>query len=333
MSELGAIKDLVRGYHRELDAATGDGIRRVLERNAGPGYRWRGMHPFYDQHGADAVAEVFWQPLRHAMTALQRREDIFIAGANHIDGGRSRWVCGMGHFMGLFDRDWLGIPATGRMTFLRYAEFDRVEDGRIGETALFLDIPGVMQQAGVNPFAPQTGASFLIPGPRSHDGLLLDDQPPDATRRTLELIGRMCDDLVSSDLESPQDELRRTWHDDMIWFGPAGIGATYTLPRYQKQHQGPFGEGLDDIRFHGHVCRVAEGRYGGWFGWPNLTMRPSGGFLGLPASGKTVEMRVVDIYRREGDKLAENWVFIDIPYFLAQQGVDLLERMRRAACG
>ena len=40
-------------------------------------------------------------------------------------------------------------------------------------------------------------------------------------------------------------------------------------------------------------------------------------------------MRVVDVYRREGTKLAENWIFIDLPYYLLQQDVDVLERTRR----
>ena len=44
-------------------------------------------------------------------------------------------------------------------------------------------------------------------------------------------------------------------------------------------------------------------------------------------TGKPVEMRVVDIYRRQGDKLAENWVFIDLLHFWKQQGLDILERM------
>jgi hypothetical protein len=39
-------------------------------------------------------------------------------------------------------------------------------------------------------------------------------------------------------------------------------------------------------------------------------------------------MRVVDVYRRQGDKLAENWVLIDLPYWLGQQGLDVLERTR-----
>jgi hypothetical protein len=49
--------------------------------------------------------------------------------------------------------------------------------------------------------------------------------------------------------------------------------------------------------------------------------------MGLP-KGPRAEMRVVDIYRRDGDKLVENWVFIDILYFLKQQGLDVLERLK-----
>jgi hypothetical protein len=55
-------------------------------------------------------------------------------------------------------------------------------------------------------------------------------------------------------------------------------------------------------------------------------MNPAGGLMGLPASDRNVGMRIVDMYRRDGDKLAENWIFIDILYFLMQQDVDVLER-------
>ena len=55
---------------------------------------------------------------------------------------------------------------------------------------------------------------------------------------------------------------------------------------------------------------------------------PSGGFLGLPAS-RPADMRVVDVYRRDGDKLAENWVFIDLLHWLHMQGLDVLARMRQ----
>ena len=48
--------------------------------------------------------------------------------------------------------------------------------------------------------------------------------------------------------------------------------------------------------------------------------------MGYPASEKPVDMRIVDIYRRDGDKLAENWIFIDMLHFLKQQGLDVLKR-------
>ncbi len=75
---------------------------------------------------------------------------------------------------------------------------------------------------------------------------------------------------------------------------------------------------------------MAEGNYGGFFGWPNLTVTPTGGYMGLPANGLTsADMRVIDIYRRDGDKLAENWIFIDILHFLNMQGLDVLGRLHQ----
>ncbi|MEM6899986.1 MAG: nuclear transport factor 2 family protein, partial [Pseudomonadota bacterium] len=126
----------------------------------------------------------------------------------------------------------------------------------------------------------------------------------------------------------PPDLLRRTWHEDMLWYGPSGIGATYTIPRYQKQHQFPFRMNVTEKVYNGHVARIAEGNYCGFFGWANLTNRNRGGFLGLPEAREPSDMRIVDIYRRQDNKLAENWVFIDIPHYLNQQGLDVLARLR-----
>ncbi len=320
-------KSLVLSFYADLDQATGDGITDVLGRYTTADYLFRGMHPFYEQRGAKAVADVFWKPLRRAFRPIQRRQDVFMAGTSDIDG--TKWVCSMGHLMGLFDDDWLGIPATRKMAFLPYVDFIRITDGVISETGLFCDIISIMQQAGVNPLPPQTGAAILTPGPRTHDGLLFDKQEPAEGTKTLNLINRMINDLISADLHSNQDELAETWHDDMVWFGPSGIGATYTINRYEEQHQGPFGDGLEDIQSHGHTCCFAEGNFGGLLGWDSLTMKPSGGFMGLPASDMRVEMPYVDIYRRDGDILAENWIFLDLLHFLSMQGLDVLGRMER----
>jgi hypothetical protein len=39
-------------------------------------------------------------------------------------------------------------------------------------------------------------------------------------------------------------------------------------------------------------------------------------------------MRVMDFWRREGDRLAENWVFIDKIDLLQQMGVGVFQRLR-----
>ena len=38
----------------------------------------------------------------------------------------------------------------------------------------------------------------------------------------------------------------------------------------------------------------------------------------------TPEFRVIDIYRQDGSKLVENWIFIDALHFWKHQGRDFL---------
>ncbi|MFC3614239.1 ester cyclase [Lutimaribacter marinistellae] len=328
MGGFAAEKQVIREFYADLARCDDDDVTGVLERFYDANHVWRGYHPIHEQRGPRAVAESFWTPLRKALRHMQRREDVFMAGANEIDGFQSIWVVSMGHLMGLFDAAWLGIPPTSKMAFLRYCEFNKVEKGRITETAMFFDIPHLMMQAGLQPFPPQTAAHLVQPGPMTHDGVMHDPQAAEEGEKTLAAINAMISDLGqwNSGL-SLEDELRRTWCEDMIWWGPAGIGATYTIERYARQHSGPFRASFNDRSKTKHICRLAEGQFGGFFGWPNFTATPSGGFMGMPATGRPGEFRVIDIYRREGDKLAENWIFIDLLHFWNQQGVDVLARM------
>ena len=86
----------------------------------------------------------------------------------------------------------------------------------------------------------------------------------------------------------------------LIWWGPTGIGATFTIERYAKQHSGPFRAAFADRAKTNHICRLAEGHFGGFFGWPTFDVTSLGGYIGLaPKSDKKATMRVVDLYRRE----------------------------------
>jgi len=337
MDPLQAAKATVLRHNTAFDAAEDEALTALMRQNMDENCQWRGLHPFHEQTGPEAIYSVFWKPLRQAFSPLQRRSDVFLAGSNDTDNQQSIWTCEMGHFMGLFDEPWLDIPPTGRMAFIRFAEFHQVVDDKIVSSAMFFDLISVMRQAGVYPLPPQTGASLIYPGPQSHDGILRDSQDPESGEQTMNLVNSMIADLSAANAESiksgnnrvPPEALARSWHNDMIWYGPEGIGATFTIERYQQQHQYPFRFNLTGKTFNGHIARFAEGNYACFFGWPNLTNTPSGGFLGLPGGGTDSDMRVVDVYRRKGDKLAENWVIIDLPHWLKQQGLDILERMRQ----
>ena len=321
-------KQLVLNYYNELDQATKDEHFEIFTKYTSRNYLWRGFYPFNEKHSIKDVVNDFWLPFKQAMTRPQRRMDIFMAGNNYLQSG-GVWVVSMGHIMGLFDNPWLHIRPTGKMAFLRYCEFNRIENNEISETALYFDIPHLMTQAGMNPFQPQTATHLIQPGPLNHDGLLFKKQDEDETKKTLDAINYMVEDIKgwTGGKEEPlETELARSWNEDMIWWGPEGIGATYTIERYAKQHSGPFRKGFKERVFNGHICRISEGIFGGFFGWPNLTLRPTGGFMGMPGSEKSADMRVIDIYRRHGNKLTENWVFIDLLHFWNQLGFDLLER-------
>ena len=331
MSQKQRAKKTVLDYYRRFDLTPENIVEDLLFEVMHPEIFWRGYHPCNEQFGPKAVSDQFWRPLKKALSNLQRRMDIFFAGENNIEGYQGIWVASMGHFLGLFDSPWLEIPPTRKIAMLRYGEFNHIVDDKIIETAMFIDIPHFMMQAGFNPFPKQTGAHLVQPGPMTHNGLVYQSLPDEEGTKTLNAIEFMIEDSKnwSGGRDEPLvDELRRSWNEDMIWWGPSGIGATYTIERYAEQHSGPFRAGFTDRKFNGHVCRIAEGAFGGFFGWPNLTLTPTGGFMGMPGSAKSADMRVIDFYRREGEKLTENWVFIDFLHFWKMQGVDILKRMQ-----
>ena len=182
-------KDLVRAYYSQLDK---DPIK--ASKYCAPDALWRGYHPFNEIADPVEVVEKFWLPLKHSLTKMQRRMDLFMAGENKLKAG-GVWVASMGHLMGLFDNPWLGIPATRKIAMLRYAEFLRIDDGKITDTAMFFDIPHLMMQSGLQPFPAQTGAQLVQPGPMTHDGLMFSDADPNEGVKTLKTIEFMIDDI------------------------------------------------------------------------------------------------------------------------------------------
>ena len=324
MGKYQEVKNLVRSYFDELEKCTPEESEAVLKKYMSENYIWEGVYPFLDQTTAHSVAEVFWKPLKNSLVHMQRRQDVFMAGTA-LDG--KTWVMSMGQFMGLFDQDFRGIRRTRKMHHLQYAEYSCVENGKITHTAMFVDLIGFMCEAGMNPLPPETGHYFVYPGPRDHNGLMFEDAPEEKAAQSFKIVDDMLNGLfsINATMSTPRDMLERSWNDDMIWYGPCGIGASYTIPRYQEQHQIPFRTQLTDKTENPLHAYFAEGDFVCFYSSMDVT--PTGGWLGMPGGGKSAHLRGdIDIYYCKDGKISENWCFIDLPYWLKEQGLDIFER-------
>lgn len=331
-AELQSAKALVLAFSEALDAAApGAETQAACSANLSAGHSYRGVHPFNDIDGAGALADTVWSPLKTAMPVLQRRPDIFFAGRHHMNDDGALWVVEMGNFLGDFTAPWLGIPASMKTTFLPYVTWHRIAGGEIAETVEWLDLLSVITQAGWNPWiGDQTAAHLMSPGPLTHDGLLHAPQDAHDSDQTFRLTNAMLTELAET-MTSPADHMSRYWHKDMNWFGPTGIGACLGFEGYRRGHTGPFEARQDFVDYHPEEAATAEGRYAAFLWRPCLGMRNTGNYMGVPSNDTVAEMRVVDVYRRAGDMLAENWIFIDMLHFLKMQGVDLLARIGEEA--
>jgi len=273
--------------------------------------------------------ERLFRPLVAALPDLERRDDILLAGS--FEG--SEFVAATGHYAGTFATPLFDIPATFGLVFLRFGEVHRIRGGAIVESFIHLDLIDLMRQAGVCPLPPSRGAEGIFPAPAGQCGRSLAAADPTESARSLGLVEAMIfGGLRQYDGRSLRSMgMERYWTDTMCWYGPSGIGATRGIGGFQAHHQRPFLEAFPDRVGGDHKARFGDGVFVVSTGWPSVRATFAGAWLGCAPSGQRITMRVMDVWRREGDRLAENWVFIDIPDVMAQAGVDVFAGMRAMA--
>lgn len=282
-------------------------------------------HPVNELHGCEAIDAAFWQPFKRAFPDLGRVSTLVAAG--EFQG--STLVACLGHYQGTFATDWLGIPASHKVAFVRFGEAHRIVDDRIVHSWMLVDLLDLMRQAGIWPLTPSLGAECQWPAPGGGGGLGLEACDTAGGADSLALVLSMHGGLGNFDgrtLESMGQA--RFWTPDFSWYGPSGIGTTRGLRGFEAHHQIPFLTAFPDRRGGQHFIRIAEGPHVVTGGWPSVTATHSGdGFLGMPATGRRVGMRVMDFYRCENGLIAENWVPLDIIHLLKQIGFDVFERL------
>ncbi len=287
------------------------------------------VHPFNQLTGANTYLKEFLLPLQDSFRRLYRRDDIFMIG--EFEG--QKWISSTGYYIGHFVKDWIGLRATKKLSYLRYGEFHRIENDRAVESYIYLDIPELMVACNQWPLdmgpGHSRGYTGIIQGPASRDGFLTEASDPNEGQLSYQIVTDMLAKLATKD-----ENWRPYWHDNMMWYGPGAFGsffgvdefASFQVP-FESQFEGWSG-GSKDNGLTKHFTRFGDGNYTCSGGWPSLTGINVKPFLGQGPSNERVFMRVCDWWRRENKLLVENWVFVDVPHVLLQLGYDPLPTWR-----
>ncbi|XRB00117.1 ester cyclase [Pycnococcus provasolii] len=298
--------------------------------------------------GAQAFFQGYVAPVRAALQPrIQRRDDIFVGGVTRSndrerDDPSTRdgvWIACTGHYMGNFEAAGLfGVPpaADGRLVLLRYGEYYRVDVNtkKVVEAKIMVDLLDLALRAGHSiPLPHLLGTEYIYPPPATHDGVKPNGDVS-LGAKSADLVEAMLFDLHAFDPNTFQSKnmtgKQGYWHEDMFWYGPAGIGANFTYPGFDKHHRISFLTAFPDRKGGNHYCRIGDGDYVASSGWPSMTMTHAGDYLGVKATNKAMTCRVMDLWRCEDGQIMENWVLLDLVHLFGQMGVDLIGGIKAA---
>ncbi len=335
------LKQNVANFIDRIASADGPDLEEVLDGACHSECVWHIFHPFETMDGNGAAARLFWQPLKTAFPDYELRPATMLAGSYE---GRQH-VSLLGHLMGTHAGPWLGVPPTHQLTFLRIAINFIFEGERAVRAYVMFDLIDLLRQAGLYPLRKMPGSAEQWAFPPGNAGFSLANQEPGMGSRSLTIVREMqrglpeaaaiVDRATAAAAHSPH------WAEHMNWFGPAGIGSSRGMRGFRDYHGALFLKGFPDrsgiprdetgpLDRPGHFCEIGDGRWAMTAGWPAMRGTHLGGqWLGLPPTGRAIEMRVADWYRLTSDnRIADNWVMIDIPHILDQMGLDLLDDLR-----
>lgn len=261
-------------------------------------------------------------PISQAFGGFSRQNYVLIGG-EYLG---TEWVTSTGYFYGHFKKPLFGVPPSNKMAFLRFGEFHKMEAGKIIETYVYLGLAELIIAIGKWPLALSQGYEGVVPGPATHDGILVTDSNPKTSRSSADLVEGMLKRLATENAE-----WKPYWHDNMVWYGPGGLGTYVTVEAFDT-FQRPFektfsgwGDGKKDgISGVGADCKAGDGDYVFLHGWKMITGVHAKPFLGIEPTGNRVFMRDCDWWRCSDGKIIENWCMLDTLHLVKQLGIDVI---------
>lgn len=210
-----------------------------------------------------------------------------------------------------------GIPPTGKRVQVHYTDFWQVRDDRIADNWVTVDFPRVLAYLGAdclegNGWEVLQGDSALSSVERkaAFSGDTLSPNPvrsPEETARNEALVRSFLWDLQSPGgfAEGFQDRLSP----DFVCNGNQGIGTTVGVESFFNYFYTPLHQSFSDLRFRESAC-VLQGDWVSGFG--ELEAAHTGGFMGLPASGKQLKTPYVGFWQVQAGKLVKSPFGLDV---------------------
>ncbi|GIT90667.1 hypothetical protein JANAI62_11220 [Jannaschia pagri] len=153
-------------------------------------------------------------------------------------------------------------------------------------------------------------------GSRPEQAVLTRDTDMSQTEATRAVIEGMVDGLNDHRIA----DIGEFFSEGFGWYGNTGCGRKDGLRAFQENWQKPFQAAFGD-KTCVDEARLYMGEWAAAFGRQEATHH--GPFMGIPATGKRVEIRYMDFWKVVDGKIVDNWVMVDFPHVLAQLGVDV----------
>ena len=128
---------------RRMEAALGRGETDMTPYFT-PDFLWRGNRGSGTKRGLEAFRRNWQRPLRAAFS-----DRVYLTEQMIADGD---WAACFGHIEATHSGTFMGIAPTGTRVRIPYMDFWRIEDGRIADNPVFVDLADVLAQLGRDVF-------------------------------------------------------------------------------------------------------------------------------------------------------------------------------------
>ena len=322
-------KALVWDFNKRVSASSQLSIANVAKGYLHEDVMFRGPHPINDLNGQGQLIQNFWKPFIEAFPDFERHHDIFLGGSFKGDD----WVSSMGHYVARFENSWLGIPASKKLVTIRFGEFCKIQDGKIKEIYLLMDLLDLMRQVGLWPLEQSLGVEGWWPKPHTADGIVIKTPEVSASRDTTKLVSGWSDILnnfESTIVNFSALKLEEYFHPKTMRYGASGLGACRGIEGIKDNYYLPLINAFKERKIANHQFRVTEGSYLSACGWENIKGRHVKEIFDVTATNKLVKVRAIEWWRRSGNLIKESWILPDMVDLLLQLDIDVFTKMRDA---